>query len=330
MGNDGGSIARRDELVKVKVSTLNSKSRAKSTQKQRWTTCTLSKEPLREPVVADALGRMYNKEAVAEWLIERAMKKAQGKEVPDAAKMSHVKGFKVRGVAWQGKRRHRVHTKFFFATTILTQDLTTLKLTPNPSYKSSNEDTSSSDDTLPLNQTPFLCPLSSRPMNGTARFVYIRTDQSGAVLSESALKATVSSSSMCPVTETNFNPGSLVGKNGAACVDVENVGDVILINPVPGSEEEKVLNEAMKKGKKNAKEKRKRSAAESGDGGDGKKVKAEDGGGHVQGRKSTASQEDDKTESRGSNTNDSLSIAKSNGSDTSKGHIQTVAKTAKA
>lgn len=95
MGNDGGSIARRDELVKVKTSTISAKGKAKSSQKLRWTTCTLSKEPLREPVVGDALGRLYNKEAITEWLVQRAVQKHQGKEVKESAAFSHIKTSKV-------------------------------------------------------------------------------------------------------------------------------------------------------------------------------------------------------------------------------------------
>lgn len=101
MGNDGGSIARRDELVKVKATT-NSKSQAKSTQRQKWTTCALSKQPLREPVVADALGRMYNKEAVTEWLIESVTGGARD----ESAEMNHIKGLKVRRATKRTRYTH--------------------------------------------------------------------------------------------------------------------------------------------------------------------------------------------------------------------------------
>lgn len=103
------------------------------------------------------------------------------------------------------------------------------------------------DDPLPSAQTPYACPLTSRPMNGTQRFVYIRTPQSGAVISESALKAVVQGSSdngdaaICPVTETPFNAGSLASKKGLAASDVDQIGHVILLNPLPGSHEEQVL-----------------------------------------------------------------------------------------
>lgn len=95
MGNDGGSIARRDELVKVKAGP--SKVDPAAARRARWTLCHLSRQPLREPVVADALGRLYNKEAVVSWLIDR---KVNGiKPAQDRGGLPHVKGLKVSGLA---------------------------------------------------------------------------------------------------------------------------------------------------------------------------------------------------------------------------------------
>lgn len=49
----------------------------------------------------------------------------------------------------------------------------------------------------------------------------------------------------CPVTSLPFLPGSLLGRNGAAAQDADNVGDVILLNP--SEKEEDVLRAAMYK-----------------------------------------------------------------------------------
>ena len=38
----------------------------------QWSTCTLSGQPLREPVVADFLGSLYNREVVLEFLLARS------------------------------------------------------------------------------------------------------------------------------------------------------------------------------------------------------------------------------------------------------------------
>jgi len=70
MGNDGGSIPRRDELVKQKAKDKVVESRDEALQ-ARWLVCTLSKEPLRPPVVACGLGNLYNKEEVLKFLIDR-------------------------------------------------------------------------------------------------------------------------------------------------------------------------------------------------------------------------------------------------------------------
>jgi hypothetical protein len=70
MGCDGGTkVDRRDIIVKVKK---DKKSIDKDLRSHlAWTTCALSKEPLADPIVCCALGRLYNKEALVEALIRR-------------------------------------------------------------------------------------------------------------------------------------------------------------------------------------------------------------------------------------------------------------------
>lgn len=93
MGNDGGSIARRDELVKVKV--IHTKADPAQLKRVKWTLCHLSRQPLREPVVADALGRLYNKEAIVNWLIEKKLGgNGNGSSVEEKG-MGHIRGLKV-------------------------------------------------------------------------------------------------------------------------------------------------------------------------------------------------------------------------------------------
>ncbi|KKY13276.1 hypothetical protein UCDDS831_g09153 [Diplodia seriata] len=75
MGNDGGSIPTRRELVKSAArnpSTTELKAAAAEASQHRWTTCPLSDKPLARPVVSDALGRLYNKDAVIEHLLPLA------------------------------------------------------------------------------------------------------------------------------------------------------------------------------------------------------------------------------------------------------------------
>jgi len=91
MGNDGGryalkpfdlchavanlctcSIPTRRELVKEAARDLTT-TQVKETQQEQqeyhWTTCPLSHRPLAQPVVSDLPGKLYNKDAVLEYLL---------------------------------------------------------------------------------------------------------------------------------------------------------------------------------------------------------------------------------------------------------------------
>ena len=86
MGNDGGSIPKRRELVKeaAKAPTAAQikETRAES-QEHAWNHCALSSKPLAAPVVSDCLGTLYNKDSVLEFLLaeEGSAEKVKGKEV---------------------------------------------------------------------------------------------------------------------------------------------------------------------------------------------------------------------------------------------------------
>ncbi|PRP83156.1 hypothetical protein PROFUN_09584 [Planoprotostelium fungivorum] len=71
MGADGGSIPRREELVKVKAKA--EKADPKELERIKWSICSISKQPLKEPIVACFLGNLYNKEVVLKHLIEKTM-----------------------------------------------------------------------------------------------------------------------------------------------------------------------------------------------------------------------------------------------------------------
>ncbi|KAG0649660.1 Replication termination factor 2 [Hyphodiscus hymeniophilus] len=74
MGNDGGSIPTRRELVKNASRNPNS-SEVKATQLEAqshaWTYCPLSNRPLASPIVSDCAGILYNKEAILEQLLPK-------------------------------------------------------------------------------------------------------------------------------------------------------------------------------------------------------------------------------------------------------------------
>ncbi|KAI9312818.1 Rtf2 RING-finger-domain-containing protein [Dichotomocladium elegans] len=109
MGNDGGSIPRRIELVKEKQKEV--KINPDLERIAAWFYCALSKQPLQTPIVSDGLGKLYNQDAIIEYFLNRA---AYG----DGDKIcSHIKS---------------------------TKDTIELNLTRNPAY---NENESTRDST---------------------------------------------------------------------------------------------------------------------------------------------------------------------------------------
>lgn len=72
MGNDGGSIPTRRELVKsaAKNPTISDlKEKQKEHLAHRWSQCPLSHRALVKPVVADYAGDLYNKDAIIQYLL---------------------------------------------------------------------------------------------------------------------------------------------------------------------------------------------------------------------------------------------------------------------
>lgn len=77
MGNDGGSIPTRRELVKS-AARAPTAAELKETQHEQqayaWSTDPISQKPLARPVVSDAAGRLYNKDTILEYLVEGTRK----------------------------------------------------------------------------------------------------------------------------------------------------------------------------------------------------------------------------------------------------------------
>jgi hypothetical protein len=72
MGNDGGSIPGRKDLVKEKGKDKKSDNNA-LVRKYKSRYCALTKEPLKKPVMGDKLGFIYNKEPLIRALIEKRL-----------------------------------------------------------------------------------------------------------------------------------------------------------------------------------------------------------------------------------------------------------------
>lgn len=146
MGCDGGTIPRRDELVRLKKKPEQVDKDAENVAK--WKHCALSQEELKSPIVACDLGRLYNKDSVIEYLLD----KSQGTEIAE-----HIRNLK---------------------------DIIVLNLTENPTDKTS-EDTKG-DAYIDHQASKYICPVVGMEMNGKYKFCYLRG--CGCVISERALK----------------------------------------------------------------------------------------------------------------------------------------------
>lgn len=133
MGCDGGTIPKRDELVRTKKKKVECSKEIKNAAK--WNHCHLSQLPLQKPIVGDLLGNLYNKEKIIEYLLDKT-KYENGPE--------HVKGLK---------------------------DLKELDLTPNPSFDSNLQENGDKINTI--NKTQWICSISGLEMNGSFKFYYL-------------------------------------------------------------------------------------------------------------------------------------------------------------
>lgn len=153
MGCDGGTIPKRDELVrqkkKAEVKDKNAANAAK------WRYCTLKHDTLRRPIVVDSHGLLYSKDAILEYLLDRA----QFEHGP-----TYIKKLK---------------------------DIKELQLTENPSFKENHNDLG--NEYLDVYSSPYICPLTGLEMNGKYKFCAIWT--CGCVISDRALRSIKSNNS---------------------------------------------------------------------------------------------------------------------------------------
>ncbi|XP_068006094.1 replication termination factor 2 isoform X2 [Melanerpes formicivorus] len=192
MGCDGGTIPKRHELVKGprKVEKVDKNAELVA----RWNYCALSQEKLRRPIVACELGRLYNKDAVIEFLLD----KSADKTPVEAA--SHIKNIK---------------------------NVTELNLADNPAWTGDKESIKG-DKYDDIQSARFICPVVGLEMNGRHRFCFLRN--CGCVFSERALKEIKSevchkkakkskSTESAPRQDTTEDvPGPSKAKNGKDCI----------------------------------------------------------------------------------------------------------------
>ncbi|KAK8729796.1 hypothetical protein OTU49_008327 [Cherax quadricarinatus] len=132
MGCDGGTIPRRDELVKTKK---KPEQKDKNSERlYRWHHCAISQTPLKTPVVACEMGRMYNKEEILTRLLDKSSEPG----------MSHIRGLK---------------------------DIKELNLTLNPGYKQVGAN--KGDAYTDHQAAKYICPVTSLEMNGKYHFSFV-------------------------------------------------------------------------------------------------------------------------------------------------------------
>lgn len=150
MGCDGGTIPKRHELVKgpKKVEKVDKNAELAA----KWKYCALSQEKLRRPIVACELGRLYNKDAIIEYLLDKSA------ERPNAEAVAHIRG---------------------------TRDIKELNLTDNPEWEGERRN-AKGDRYEDIHCGMFICPVVGLEMNGKHRFCYLHT--CGCVFSDRALK----------------------------------------------------------------------------------------------------------------------------------------------
>ncbi|XP_050403770.1 replication termination factor 2 [Patella vulgata] len=172
MGCDGGTIPTRDELVKTKKKP-EQKDKA-SELAVKWKHCSISLEPLHKPILACELGRLYNKESVLEFLIDKS-------KFDFADQFNHLRGLR---------------------------DLKELNLSENPAFKGIIAE--KGDAYIDTQTSEYICPVVGTELSGKYRFCYIWT--CGCVLSERALKEI--KSEVCHKCGHTYEEESVVVLNG--------------------------------------------------------------------------------------------------------------------
>ncbi|KAI8855205.1 Rtf2 RING-finger-domain-containing protein [Chytridium lagenaria] len=173
MGCDGGSIPKRHELVKQKAKPQRPDKNSQVDAK--WACCSLSKDTLQKPVVGCRLGKLYNKEKVIEFLLDR---KAFGEGEAVAGHITRA------------------------------SDVITLNLTPNPALNQVEAASAIQGTTVSekMKHAPWVCPITQKEMTGKNRFIF--SSKCGCVISEQALKEIPSE--LCLICSKPFTQNDII------------------------------------------------------------------------------------------------------------------------
>jgi hypothetical protein len=133
MGCDGGTIPRRDELVRQKKKPEQKDKNAETVAK--WKHCAITQDPLHKPIVSCELGKLYNKESVLEHLLN--------KDNSTSEVAGHIKKL---------------------------SDVKELKLTDKAGFEAK---TNKGDEYVDFHDSRFICPVTGLEMNGKQKFNFI-------------------------------------------------------------------------------------------------------------------------------------------------------------
>ncbi|KAJ3261158.1 hypothetical protein HK103_006467 [Boothiomyces macroporosus] len=191
MGCDGGSIPKREELVKTKQEA--EKPNQTSQMRAAWELCALSKQPLRQPIVGCLLGKLYNKITILEILTSKGDYGDADIICPHITKPKDFKQLN-------------------------------LTLNPDKGRQTSSLVTNISDT---ADHAQFICPITKKEMNGRSRFVFLWS--CGCVVSESALKTI--NSTTCLVCNQPFKPEDVILINPTSEADIKTAQDRLASRP---------------------------------------------------------------------------------------------------
>jgi hypothetical protein len=148
MGGDGGTIQNRRDCLRINKDRKDDSMSRDMKRATKWLHCSLSQEPLSKPIVGCRLGRMYNKEKLIEYMLDK-----QGPVAPEA--MSHIRSMK---------------------------DVKTLNICDNGHKPDSFK--FASWTTTP--HFPFCCPIMGLEMNGVYKFSFLWN--CGCLMAERAIR----------------------------------------------------------------------------------------------------------------------------------------------
>uniref|UniRef100_A0A0L8FN82 Replication termination factor 2 n=1 Tax=Octopus bimaculoides TaxID=37653 RepID=A0A0L8FN82_OCTBM len=200
----------------------------------KWKHCAISQEPLRSPIMSCEFGRLYNKETVLEFLLDR-------NSFECAQSFSHLRGLKdikeVKLTENPGDSRPKAEKGDGYIDTLASQYICpVVGLEMNGMFKPKAEKGDGYIDTL---ASQYICPVVGLEMNGMFKFCFPWT--CGCVVSERALKEVKS--------DTCHKCGEKVDKE-----------DVVILN---ASEEDlEVMRDRMKRRRLAAKLEKKAKKAE--------------------------------------------------------------------